>query len=133
MALIEIHGAPVGYSSSQTATARSTWIGHRVHRLARVTLYNPHREIDTPQYVVVLGREQVVWPVVTVCGQRITVILEPDYGYADARPCTKCDKAKTLTADALLVEIMPPLRRGQPPKPTAQQRRESAISAGMAF
>lgn len=126
MARIEIHGCPVGYSTATTALERETWIGHRVAR-----------SYGAPRYRAIHGREQVVWAVRTMCGKKIDVVLEADWGFAGARPCRSCavlpqekvDKKKRRP-DAVLVEIMPPMRWSALSK---SNRRERGISAQDAF
>lgn len=150
MALVEIHGRPIGYSSSKTAVERSVWIGHRVRHLASVKSFpSPPGESvqapgdfvthNAPHYEAIHGVEHVVWPVMTCCGKRIEVILEADYGFAETRSCELCDKSKR-DADVLLVEIMPPMRRSHCLDLTAgtqlklaQKRREMGVMARDAF
>jgi hypothetical protein len=150
MALVEIHGRPIGYSSSKTAVERSMWIGHRVRHLATVRAYEVTKHLDgppsatyedhnAPHYQAIHGVEHVVWPVMTSCGKTIEVILEADYGFADARLCELCDKSKR-DADVLLVEIMPPARRSHrldltagTQQKLARRRREMGVMARDAF
>lgn len=133
VALIEIHGRPIGYSTSKSALERSAWIGHRIQRMTTVPGWavdgTPFRH-DAPHYEAIHGVERVVWPVVTACGQKISVTLEPDWGYAEARDCERCAKSKTVLDGVLLVEVMPPMRRAMTPKPNRRQR---GISAAEAF
>jgi hypothetical protein len=152
MALVEIHGRPIGYSSSKTAVERSMWIGHRVRHLATVRSFDappPGESVrapgdfvehNAPHYEAIHGVEHVVWPVMTCCGKRIEVILEADYGFAEARLCELCERTKR-DADLLLVEIMPPVRRGAGAQSLdlvsttqlARKRREMGVMARDAF
>lgn len=148
MAQVEIHGRPIGYSSSKTAVERGMWIGHRVRHLASVRSWpgtsggptgGDSVTHNAPHYEAIHGVEHVVWPVMTSCGKRIEVILEADYGFAEARMCELCDKSKR-DADVLLVEIMPPMRRSHrldltagTQQKLARRRREMGVMARDAF
>lgn len=121
VALIEVHAHPTGYSASDTALHRSVWIGHQIDRTLGQPFYEYH-----------FGTMRCIWPVVTGCGQRIGVILEPDWGFASERSCVKCKKLDRFPT--LLIEVMPPLEKSwESDEVKRKARRQSGVSAAQAF